>query len=177
MIQRMKRSYRDILGNRKIVFSTLFMFLLIVTVVCYIAKGAEKKRYVFLYPGSDTGLLTAERRYLRKRSSSEGNVRAFVDDLLLGPVSIDLLRFIPKNTQVLSLMLRDRVLYLNLSTNVVLEEAEASWDTGMKVQGLANNLYYNFPRLRDVKVFINGQIPRIGDTLLDNLAYSRTLVR
>ena len=54
---------------------------------------------------------------------------------------------------------------------------EVPLDLGTVVQGVANNAYFNFPRLRGVYVFIHGQIPDLPGTDTANLAYAKGLVR
>ena len=71
-------------------------------------------------------------------------------------------RLFPRGAVVRAAIVRGHTLYLDLSSRVVAEDPELPLRGGEAFEALARSIRYNFPRLRDIAFFIDGQRPRFA---------------
>lgn len=164
-------------GNPALAAGALLCSVFALSLLLYLGTGSERVRRVLFFPDAATGKLAGEEHFVPRTRGTEESVRMLVKELLLGPASYELGRLLPRSVRLRSVSLRERVLYVDFSTDLVLDEADVPLGLEGIVQGVANNAYYNFPRLRGVYVFIHGQIPDLPGTGGAGLAYKRDLVR
>ena len=167
----------------KKVFSSLGKFfykkrnrrLSYVALICLIAlgeflfSGLVRRTFVFYsYLKGDT---VVEDRMLRLSSGRETDIRRYIEEVLLGPVSPDLAPLFHRETRLNSFLYREGLVYADLSESAALPFQDA--DTGRQlsvVQGvppekgevfrslltLNEGIRRNFPYIKDVKLFIGG---------------------
>ncbi|MDR0637069.1 MAG: GerMN domain-containing protein [Treponema sp.] len=128
-------------------------FLGVYAFVDFRLSGRERRTFVFytLYGGA----AEVEDRMFLREPSEESNIRRFVEETLLGPVSPDLVPLFPRETRLRSLLYRDGVVYADLSESAVL----VSLNGGNVFQSLVTldtGIRRNFPFVRNVKLFIEG---------------------
>ncbi|MDR2417921.1 MAG: GerMN domain-containing protein [Treponema sp.] len=138
---------------RAIVCVALLFFLGVYAFVDFRLSRRERRTFVFytLYEGT----AEVEDRMFLREPSEESNIRRFVEEILLGPVSPDLVPLFPRETQLRSLLYRDGVVYADLSESAVL----VSLNGGNVFQSLGTldtGIRRNFPFVRNVKLFIEG---------------------
>ena len=155
----------------------LLAFLLVLSVLLYTGYGTSRVRRVLFFPDPVSGKLVGEEHYIPRTSGWEEDARQLVRELLLGPSAYDLAPVVPRSVGLRSLTLADRIVYLDLSADLVIDAATVPLGLDKVVQAIANNLYFNFPRLRGVYLFIHGQIPVLAGVDASRLAYSREMVR
>jgi hypothetical protein len=114
---------------------------------------------VLFFPGTVTSDLTGERRVLPRFQSKEENLRAFVEDLILGPTSIYSSPALPEDTQVQLFMLRNDALYLDLSEELLFNGNDVHLTPAESLAALRKNIAFNFPHLRDIVLTVNGYLP------------------
>jgi hypothetical protein len=92
---------------------------------------------------------------LKRSSSRETDIRRYIEEVLLGPVSPDSAFLFPRETRLHSLMYRDGVVYADLSASAALPSPDG--------RGCFENLYTlykgirrNFSFVKDVRLFIEG---------------------
>ena len=162
----MSDSVRDGILSRALRFFSRFrlpqgrvrlLFLLVPAVVVLIeffALGLARRTFVFYAVNS--GLATVEDRLLRKSPSREINITRYVEEALLGPFSQDVLLLFPQDARLQSLLLRDGVVYADLSIEAALPPLEGGG--GQKnFETLHSGIRRNFPFVRDVRFFIDGK--------------------
>jgi hypothetical protein len=94
----------------------------------------------------------------------EGDLEELVNGVILGPVSHDSARLLPRDTTVRALFLRGRVMYLDLSAEAVLTGNDDYPLRGeAALEALRKTIRFNFPRVREVFLLVDGQIPRFGE--------------
>ena len=172
-----RRSRDRVAAHPTFSLAMLALAVLLVSLALYALAGTARVRRVLFFPDPESHRLAAEEHFVPRARGTEENARLLVKELLLAPASFELGRLLPESTRLLSVSLRDRVLYVDFSTDLVLDLATVPLGLGQIVQGVANNAYFNFPRLRGVYVFIHGQIPTLVDVDATSLAYSKRLVR
>ena len=97
---------------------------------------------------------------LPRLSSQELEIRRYVEETLLGPVSPETSPLFFRDTRLRSLLYRDGVVYADLSEPAALPPLE---DIPLQEGGVSRSLYTldegirrNFPVVQEVKLFING---------------------
>jgi hypothetical protein len=151
--------------------------VLAVSALLYAFVGTRQVRRVLFYPDLGTQKLVGEVHYVPRARGVEQSARALVKELLLGPAAYELGRVAPARVDLRALSVSDRVAYVDFSADLVLDAGEVPLSLGGIVQAVANNLYFNFPRLRGVYVLIHGQVPALEGMDAMRLAYSRDFVR
>jgi hypothetical protein len=164
-------------AHRALAVASVLGGVLALSSLLYLGTGTERVRRVLFFPDPETLKLAGEEHFVPRVRGQEESMRMLVKELLLGPASYELARLLPKSVSLRSVSLRERVLYVDFSTSLVLDASTVLLDLGTVVQGVANNAYFNFPRLRGVYVFVHGQIPDIPGSDAGNLAYAKALVR
>ena len=101
------------LNNCGKVLLILLCIVTVVSVALVLIKGNGSRR-IFLFEQQNKENLTAEIRYLKKTAAKD-DIKNYVDELLLGPITPQCRPLFPYGTHVKSLFLRDGVLYVNLS--------------------------------------------------------------
>ena len=129
------------------------VFITFCVTLLFIISG-ESKRMEFLFPSTDSNALVVEYRDLSEKAV-QGNVRFFVDELLLGSgVERTKMLFMP-GTKVLSCFQRESTLYLNLSTDLLFESSNViPLKEGISL--LEKNIKLNFPDIKIVELFVDG---------------------
>jgi hypothetical protein len=99
---------------------------------------------------------------LRRTGSLEKDIKSYVEELILGPVSLDLVPLVTTGTKLDSFMYRDRTVY-----------ADFSGDAAFSVQGgkplfdsfltLNQGIRRNFRAVKDVKLFVGGNEVFFGE--------------
>ncbi|MCL2093422.1 MAG: GerMN domain-containing protein [Treponema sp.] len=133
--------------------------LIYLLLICLFALGeflfSGLARRTFVFYANIGGNMVVEDRMLRRSGLRETDVRRYIDEVLLGPVSPDLMPLFPRDTRLRTLMLRDGIVYADLT-----EAAAMPLPHGGEVfkslltlnEGIRRNFYY----VRDVRLFIGG---------------------
>ena len=176
MMAQMRGHLRPRVSPPLLLSAALFV-VFAVSLSLYAVEGASRARRVLLFPDAGTGKLVGEERFLPRTGDRQESVELLVKEMLLGPESIELGRVVPGSTLIRSVMVRDREAYVDLSADVVLDLAQTPLGLADTMQAVANNVYFNFPRLRRVKVYVNGQVPQMWGVDLSDLSYRREMLR
>ncbi|MDR0598590.1 MAG: GerMN domain-containing protein [Treponema sp.] len=130
-------------------------YLVVLLVFAFFQMGnsgvARRTFEFFTYEGTPV----VEDRMLRVFPSREQTVKSYVEELILGPVSVDLAPLVTKGVKLRSFMYRDKTVY-----------ADFSGDAALPVQGgrplfesflvLNRNIRRNFRSVAGIRLFING---------------------
>lgn len=98
--------------------------------------------------------LAMEVRYIKK-DSAQGDVKAYVDDLLLGNITHGLCPLFAPGTRAASCFVRAGVLYVDLTDDVLKAGGNTS-DIQAGIALLKRNVRLNFGDIKDVAVFVGG---------------------
>ena len=133
---------------------TVALILLAVSAGLYTKKGTGKK-YVFIFPCVDEGKYVLETRYLRKNTEIDP-IKYFADELVLGSGLERTKYLFTPGTKINSCFERNQIVYIDLSADII--------NMGHNVipirDGIAlleENIYKNFPDIKEVKVFTDGK--------------------
>ena len=119
----------------------------------FLYLGLARRTFIF-YSGQE-GNTVVEDRLLRWSGDLETDVRRYVDEVLLGPVSPDLAPLFPRETRLNSFMLRNGVVYADLSESAAMPPPEGGV-VFRSLLTLNEGLRRNFPYIESVRLFIGG---------------------
>ena len=151
---------------KKVLFSPILFFrdkrvrrTLYLALICLIAllefRNSGLVRRTFVFYSIMEGTLVVEDRMLRRSSGQETEIRRYVDEVLLGPVSPGLAPPFPRETRLNSFMYRDSVVFADLSEDAALPLPEGR-DVFLSLFTLNEGIRRNFSGVKDVKIFIGG---------------------
>jgi hypothetical protein len=155
------RSLRS--GERLLLASglSLFLFLLLVSLALFLSSRSWARRTLF-FPEISSSRLVGETRFLPRRRSLEQDVHLLVEEAILGPEMPMHRPLLPRETRLISVLARQRRIYLSLSSGILREGGESPFTPEQALQALSNVILFNFPRIRRLELLIDGQVPRGG---------------
>jgi hypothetical protein len=115
-----------------------------------------KARRTFVFPAARGNTLTVESRMLAGAESRELGIRRYVEEAVLGPVSLDLSPLLTKETAVRSCLFREGVVYADFSPSAALPPLAETGDLYHNLLILKEGIKRNFPFVKDVRFFIAG---------------------
>jgi hypothetical protein len=137
------------------VYTRRLVYLGLLALVALVEWGSSGQiRRTFVFYTIDSGDPVVEDRMLIRAGSKEIDIRRYVEETLLGPVSTDLAPLFSRDTGLRSLLYRDAVVYADLS-----EQAALSYDGGgviFSLETLQGGIRRNFSYVKDVRLFIDG---------------------
>jgi hypothetical protein len=132
----------------------LLIFLSFAALAEFYILGLARRTFVFYT--IEKGIITVEDRIIKRSPSREVNIIRYVEELLLGPVSPDLLPNFPRETRLKSLLYRNEVVYADFSADAELPPVEGG-NVPDNFQTLYMGILRNFSYVRDVRFFIEGK--------------------
>ena len=138
-------------------------YLVVITVFAFIEMGRSGlSRRTFEFFSFEDNRSVVEDRMLRKTVSLESEIRAYVEELILGPVSLDFAPLLTKGTKLRSFMYRNGTVYADFSGDAVLpiQGGRPLFDGFL---ALNQGIRRNFPSVSGVKLFVNGNEVFFGE--------------
>lgn len=138
----------------KTILLIILVFSFLISLLCFTFSGSEK-RCSFIYPSADDGKYIIEYRNLTKKTI-QGDLRYYIDELVLGSQVERTRSLFTPGTKVLSCFVRNGVLYLDLSADILrVDESGISIREGVDL--LEKNIRNNFPSVHKIELFIDGK--------------------
>jgi hypothetical protein len=136
-------------SNRRAVWLVLISLAALVEFLVF----AEVRR-TFVFYSALEGHAVVEDRMLKRASSREIDLRRYVEEVLLGPVSPGSLPLFPQGTRVLSFLYREGVVYADFSMEALFP-AEGG-EVFKSFLTLNEGIRRNFSQVKKVNFFIEG---------------------
>ena len=136
----------------------LILVSLVFSMIFFFSKGLGQRK-TFIFPSAREGKYVLEYRYLRSfgDSSYDYYLKYFVDELLLGSGVERTKKIFTPGTRVESCFLRDGILYLNLSGDLInMGTDTVNIKEGVKLLEL--NINTNFSKVKKIQLFIDGKL-------------------
>jgi hypothetical protein len=147
------------LGRRALVAGGAFLTVLVLSLLLFFLTGDRMITRVLFFPLGGVGTLVTEERYLPNHHNLEEDLRELVEGEIMGPVRHDATLLMPRDVTVRSLFVRNRILYLDLSAELVLAGPEYPLRGVDVFPALRRSISFNFPRVREAFITIDGQDP------------------
>jgi hypothetical protein len=147
-------------SDRKFFLFTVLAFLFVFSFIFYVVnyRGA---RYHFYFESTDTDGYEMEVRQLPSVKGRE-KIELFTEELLLGPSIQRAKRVFSVGTHALFCFEQNKILYLNLSKEALYDFSDsASIARNLKV--IEKNIKTNFPAVREIEFFIEGNSIKLED--------------
>ncbi|MDR0553204.1 MAG: GerMN domain-containing protein [Treponema sp.] len=133
----------------------LFYLLILAGIAFIKVRGAGFERWTFEFFALDTGKPRIEERIFRRSASREFDIRRYVEETLLGPVSPESAPLFSRDSRLLALMIRDGTVYANLSEIAALPPPEGG-EPLVSLASLRRGIRRNFSFVKDVRLYIEG---------------------
>lgn len=152
----MNISYKNLEYEKKEVKIALFVIaaVLVFSLGAWILSRPGKK-YNFRFESVDTGKVSVENRFLPRKGYPE-NVLQYVDELVLGPQTERFRMLFSPGTYIISSFVRDNVLYVNLSADV-LDRAGSCSEIKTGVELFKANVLNTFSKINSVEMYIDNK--------------------
>jgi hypothetical protein len=148
------------LRGRSAIIGMSFLGVLVLSLALFLLLGNARSERLLFFPSQTGRRMVAEERFLPRHRTLEGNVAELAEGVLLGPTRNDALRIFPRGGSVLSALIHGRTLYLNLTPNLLANDPEVPLRGEAALDALGRSLRFNFPSIREIVFFIDGQLPR-----------------
>jgi hypothetical protein len=135
----------------------LLLASLLVSLLIYLFPNSSKR--VLFFPLGEDRRLVGETRFLPRRKGLEENIRLLVEEIILGPATPNYQRVVPQDLTVQNVILVQNTLYLSFSKEMLFAAAELNQTVDEMIQAVGNSVLYNFPGVKSLYVFIEGQLP------------------
>jgi len=119
----------------------------------FLHSGLVRRTFVF-YNNRDASIVV-EDRLLRRSGDRETDIRRYVDEALLGPVSPDLALLFTRGVRLNSFMYRKGVVYADLTEPAAMPPPEGG-AVFRSFLTLNEGIRRNFSFVKDVRIFIGG---------------------
>jgi hypothetical protein len=150
------------LRGRPAILGLVFLGVLAFSLLLFLLTDNLGTARILFFPAHAARRMVAEERLLPRHRSLERDVTEVVEGVLLGPTRHDALRIFPRGATVLSALVHGHTLYLDLSARVLVEDPEVPLHGEQALSALARSIRFNFPRLREISISIDGQVPRFA---------------
>ncbi|MCL2759572.1 MAG: GerMN domain-containing protein [Treponema sp.] len=132
--------------------------LFLVAILEFLVLGLARRTFVF-YTIND-GVIAVEDRMLKRSriagtKTRESDIIRYTEEMLLGPVSPDLLPLFPRETRLKSLLYRNGVVYADFSADAALPPVEGG-RTIDNFRTFNAGILRNFSYVKNVRFFIEG---------------------
>jgi len=138
----------------------LMTALAITAFIEFRVSGLARRSFVFY--AIDSGDVIVEERMLRRAVSREHDVARYVEEALLGPVTLDFLHLFPRGTRLQSLLYRNGIVYADLSGDAAMPPLEGG-AVFRNFEILRSGIKRNFPTVGEVRFFIDGRAAFAGE--------------
>jgi hypothetical protein len=135
-------------------FLCFFLLALLALLAFVDYRTQEFRRVTFVFYDIESGNEQVEERMLPLLPDQEKKLELYAAEALLGPFSRTLRPLFLRDTRLESILLRNGVVYLNLSENAVFPVEEG--DSFQSLSTLQRGIRRNFNFVKDVHLFIAG---------------------
>jgi hypothetical protein len=126
--------------------------LCIVALTEFLVLGLVRRTFVFYSVG---GRQVVEDRMLSRTKSRELDITRYVEEALLGPVTLDTIPLFLQETRLRSLLYRDGVVYVDFTESAAFPVSEGG-DVFNSLYTLYEGIKRNFSYVKEVRLFIEG---------------------
>ena len=156
----------------------VFIFLLVIclSAVQYFYCKDKLERRVLFFPTVSSARLVGEERLIPLKKGEDA-VRILLAEIILGPVLPNHVRILPKETRVTSLLWRQDSVYVNFSNHILFTGREINYSYAEILHAVGNSILFNFPGVKHLYIFIDGQIPGIGAAGIEEVLFSKEILQ
>ena len=151
------------LRGRSAIVGCVILGTLVVSILVFLLAGNHRVERVLYFPRDHGHGFVAEPRFLTRHRSMEGNIAELVNGVLLGPSRHDAARLFARGGSVRAAMVHGHTLFLDLTEQVLADDPDVPLAGADAFDALERSIRFNFPRVRDIVFYIDGQPPRVPE--------------
>ena len=135
------------------------LLVLIVSASLYFRMQHEyiERTLFFVEPVSKAVVM--EHRLIADKKDLEQNIELLIKDELLGPSLLVRDSVFPDGTRLNHIMLRDGVLYADLSSEAMFPSAHSGLNFQDSIRILEETISFNFPGIESIIITVEGSVP------------------
>ena len=139
-------------NGKRIICLSILVLLGLIALFDFYRLGLARRTFVFF--SEMEGKTVVEERMLHRSGDRETDIRRYIDEALLGPVTPGSGPLFPRETRLNSFMYRGEVVYSDLTEAAALPSEGG--DVFKSLLTLNEGIRRNFPFIKNVKLFIGG---------------------
>jgi len=148
------------LRGRPAVIGYVILGTFAVSLLVFFFTGYRRVERVLYFPREHGAGLVTEARFVTRHQGLPDNVTELVESVLLGPTRHDAARLFARGGSVRAALVRGHTLFLDLSSRILEDDPEVPLTGTDAINALDRSIRFNFPRLKEIVVYIDGQAPR-----------------
>ena len=148
----------DAILKRGLAGGALLIIVVVVSLLLYLFRPVKTVQRVLFFPDETTLLWRGELRELPSPENREEEIEYVLREIVLGPTHLQLGRAVPRNTGIGSVLYRDETLFIDLSQHMVFPDEEMLIDFYGMLSGIKKTIEYNYPRIEDIRFFVDGAV-------------------
>ena len=138
----------------------VLLAVLLLSAMLFVFRPHKTVQRILFFPDATTGVWRGELRELPVQPDRETEMEYVLKELVLGPTVLQHARALPRETRIHSVIYRDRVLYIDFSAHLVFDNDGTLPSFQDMLDGVRHTIEYNYPRVEEVRVFIDGSAPK-----------------
>jgi len=141
------------------VWTFIISLLFGISVLAFVFTGMSSIRRVYFFPQVGINELRGEQRFVPFRTTRQESIELFVRELILGPIHVDHLRVVPRDTRLTALETVGSTVYLDLSPEIIFRADDTPLSLKEIVTVIRKNIQFNFRDTKEVVITIGGEEP------------------
>lgn len=148
--------------NRKYIVISVLILSFAVSLFISIFNGRDYNRLSFKFHNELSGKLVTEDRFVQLNGDTDNRALIVLEELLLGPHSVFNRKLVPYNQKYNSFIIRDRVAYLDMPVEFILDYNDTEYSLDKRVELIKRNLLSNIGKINSVILTVDGYLMNNG---------------
>jgi len=136
---------------------SVLLLSLLISLVSYAFLRPQKDGRVFFFPDNSGTRIGSERRGIPHRHDTSEKIAVFLEELILGPETLELSYTLPEDTVVRHVAVIGKTAYVDLDRSVLGGDEKLSISFDRALENLRYNILFNFPNIEGLVFTIEGQ--------------------
>ena len=124
--------------------------------IIFLARPGRTDQHILFFPSETTDEWIGEARNIHHTREIEESVKALLQELALGPITLRLEPALPKGTGVRSVLIREGTAYLDFTAHLAVPDSSFQISFSEMLEGIKKSVFYNFPSIKKVIVYVDG---------------------
>lgn len=136
-----------------------WLLLLLISLTSYFIWGNEQEQKVLFFPRYRSSQCEGESRILPRKDTAEAAIELLIDEILLGPMNVNYVPVVAKETKLQTILYRNNTLYVDLSDDPIFGHTDSTLSFQESLDCIAKSVQFNFPEVERIEFTINGFQP------------------
>jgi len=150
------KQFRRYLSGPLLPASVLVMALLL-SFLFYVFLHPRMDGRVFFFPDNAGIQIGSERRGIPHRHDTAEGISVFLEELILGPETLDLSYTLPRNTVVRHVAVRGKTAWIDLNRRALDSDEKLTITFDQALENVRQNIFFNFSGIEELVFTIEGQ--------------------